>query len=421
MSDDSFFREVDEELRQDRVKAVWTRFGAWLLGGAVAVIAVTAGVVAYEHYQTNQANAAGDRYAAAMRLADEGKSEDAIEALQDIAGNGVGAYPALARLSIGGIEAKAGRPEEAVAAYDAVANDSDVPGGLRDMAAIRAAYVLVDSGSLDDVRQRVERLSGDSDPLRFPAREAIALAAWKAGDAETAKPLLQGLVTDSGTPSDISGRARILLDLINSGATGPNALPPAEGGATPPPASADNGLGAVDLPGLLDGGSGQETTAGDGEAGTSGVAMPTTGLGQAGGEEAPAPAEPAEAAPSQEAAPAAPQSGDSSAPATAAPNADGSGGSAPSEGTANGTAPAAPSSSTGPAETTAPASPASDDQAAPAATTSPAPTVDAPADSGAGAETAPADGGSSAPADDAAGQTPTGAPPASQPDAATGN
>ncbi|WAP69257.1 tetratricopeptide repeat protein [Jiella pelagia] len=389
MSDDSFFREVDEELRQDKVKAVWTRFGAWLLGGAIAVIAITVGVVAYEHYETNQANAAGDRYAAAMRLADEGNADAAIQALQEIAGNGVGAYPALARLSIGGLEAKAGRPEQAVAAYDAVSNDADAPGGLRDMAAIRAAYVLVDSGSLDDVRQRVERLSGDSDPLRFPAREAIALAAWKAGDAETAKPFFQGLVDDSGTPSDISGRARILLDLINAGATGPNALTPAEGAETQSPASADNGLGAVDLPGLLDGG------AATGEAGAGGAVMPTTDLGQSGGPEAPAEPRADEAAPAGPQAGDVPQAGDASAPA--APGA-GASGAAPADGAA---------SQTG----TAPAEPDAEDQSLPAGTISPAPSAADPPEAGAG-------GGSSVPSDEASPEA--GTSPEAPADAASG-
>ncbi|ORE88024.1 hypothetical protein ATO4_24741 [Aurantimonas sp. 22II-16-19i] len=309
MSDDSFFREVDEELRHDKVKAVWTRFGTWLLVGAVVVVVGTAATVGYEHYRTTTANAAGDRYAAAVKLADDGQSEAAVTALEAVAADGVGAYPALARLSIGGIEAKAGRAPQAVAAYDAVANDAGAPQGLRDMAALRAAYVLVDSGSLDDVRQRVERLSGDSDPLRFPAREAIALAAWKAGDASTAKPLLEQLVADSGTPRDISGRARILLDLINSGATGPNALPPAaDSGAaaapTAPAAGADNGLGTVDLEGLLGGTGGPaagEGAASEGAAPQPGDAvMPTTGLGvsEGGASDAPEAAAPTDSAPS---------------------------------------------------------------------------------------------------------------------------
>ena len=41
-----------------------------------------------------------------------------------------------------------------------------------DWRAVRAAYVLVDHGALSDVRSRVERLTGDSEALRFPARNS---------------------------------------------------------------------------------------------------------------------------------------------------------------------------------------------------------------------------------------------------------
>ena len=367
MSDDSFFREVDEELRQDKVKAVWTRFGTWLLVGAVSVVVVTAGFVAFEHYQTTQANAAGDRYAAAVKLADDGKTDEAIKALKAIANDDFGAYPALARLSIGGIEAKAGRSKEAVAAYDSVSNDDEAPKGLRDMAAIRAAYVLVDTGTLADVRQRVERLSGDSDPLRFPAREAIALAAWKAGDAKTAKPLLDQLVTDQGTPRDISGRARILLDLINSGATGPNALPPAkdDGKSAAPAASADNGLGVVDLPGLLDGSGGASDAAtgqGNVSPGLGDGAMPTTDLGASTAGSAP------------------------DASGAAAPNAEGAGTSPSAPADASGTAAPSEAGATAPT-TSAPAGAAPADAppstpAAPDAVPAAKPAAEAPSSAG---------------------------------------
>ena len=40
MSDDSFFREVSEELRQDRVKAIWTRFGTYILAAVILVVVI---------------------------------------------------------------------------------------------------------------------------------------------------------------------------------------------------------------------------------------------------------------------------------------------------------------------------------------------------------------------------------------------
>lgn len=235
MSDDSFFREVSEELRHDRFKAVWTKFGAWIVAAIVLTIAVTAGIVGWDRYQTVQANKSGDDYLAAVDLARDGKGAEAVAALEAIAADGYGAYPDLARMSIGGVLHEQGKPEEAVAAFDRVANDSGAPRPIRDMATIRAAYILVDSGTLEDVRGRVERLTGDSEPLRFPAREAIALAAWKAGDRDTARQLFQQLRDDAGTPNGIAGRAQMMLEVI--AASDPAAATEAASGEPAPSAT----------------------------------------------------------------------------------------------------------------------------------------------------------------------------------------
>ncbi|EAS50476.1 conserved hypothetical protein [Aurantimonas manganoxydans SI85-9A1] len=236
MSDDSFFREVSEELRQDRVKAIWTRFGTYILAAVILVVVITAAVVGWDRYQTAQANASGDAYLAALQLARDGKPDEAITALDALAADSYGAYPDLARMSIGGVYQAQGKFDEAVAAFDKVAADAGAPDALRDMAAVRAAYVLVDHGALSDVRSRVERLTGDSEALRFPAREAVALAAWKAEDTETATMLFQQLVDDPGAPNGIISRARLMLDLIAAGKPMPEGtvMPEEIGAATAP-------------------------------------------------------------------------------------------------------------------------------------------------------------------------------------------
>ena len=274
MSDDSFFREVNEEIRQDRVKALWTRFGAYILAAIAIVLLATIAVVAWDRYEASLASASGDRYLAALKLAQSGKPDEAVTQLRTIADNGYGAYPDLARMSIGAVLADEKKPAEAVAVFDKVANDPGAPQPMRDMASIRAAYILVDTGSLAEVRDRVERLSGDSEPLRFPAREAIALAAWKAGDTDTAKPLFQKLVDDQGTPNGIRTRARVMLDLIQSGETSPKVAASAAGAAAEGAATASNGAGPGSAAGAR-----QAAPAGGGATATAVPAMPTTSLG----------------------------------------------------------------------------------------------------------------------------------------------
>src|SRR5690606_11580462 len=104
---------------------------------------------------------------------------EALAALRQLEEEGYGAYPLLARMRAATVLAANGDAQGAVAGFDAVAADTSIPGVIRDIARLRAALILVDTGSHADVSARAEALTGDTNPLRHSAREAIGLAAWK--------------------------------------------------------------------------------------------------------------------------------------------------------------------------------------------------------------------------------------------------
>ncbi len=62
---------------------------------------------------------------------------------------------------------------EGVKAYDAVAADSAVEAELRSAARIRAAYLLVDTASLDELTKRVADLAVPGNAWRNSARVRI--------------------------------------------------------------------------------------------------------------------------------------------------------------------------------------------------------------------------------------------------------
>ncbi len=216
MADDSFIREVNEELRSDQAKAIWRRFGPVLIGGAVAVVLGTAAYVGYSHWSEGKASASGDRFLAALDLAAAGKNDEALAALDDLEKTGYGAYPVLARLRAASVLAEKGDAAGAVKAFDEVAADGSVATGLRDVARLRAGYLLVDDGSYDDVAKRVEELSADGAPMRSSAREALGLAAWKAARYGDAAKLFKQIADDGLAPANIRQRANTMLELMRS-------------------------------------------------------------------------------------------------------------------------------------------------------------------------------------------------------------
>lgn len=214
MSDDSFIREVNEEIRQDQAKALWDRFGPAFIGFAVVVILATAAYVGYDYWRQSKANASGDAFSAALQLANDGKDDEALAALKALEDDSYGAYPLLARMRAATVLANKGDFAGAVAEFDAVAADTAIPDSIRDMARLRAGLILVDSGSYEDVSKRVELLAADGNALRFSAREALGLAAWKAGKAADALNFLDQIANDEGVPRNTADRARLLAELI---------------------------------------------------------------------------------------------------------------------------------------------------------------------------------------------------------------
>jgi len=216
MSDDSFIREVNEELRQERARALWGRFGPLLIGFAIILVLATGLYQGYSFWQSKKSARIGDEFLQALQLADAKDFSTAVETLAKVEKTGFGGYPALAKLRAASLEQQQGNNEKALQAYDAIAKDHSIPLILQKIAKVRAAFILVDDGTLADVEQRVKDLATDIDPMRFAAREALGMAEWKSGNNEQAVHYFTQIKQDQSAQSSSTMRAQLMLDLIAS-------------------------------------------------------------------------------------------------------------------------------------------------------------------------------------------------------------
>lgn len=213
---DSFIREVNEELRSEQVRAVWTRYGGILIALAVLIVVGTIGKVAYDYWEESSASASGDAFLAALTLAKDNKPDEALAALQKLEADGHGAYPLLARMRAATLQAQKGDAAAAAAAFKAIADDASVEQPVRDAARLRSAYLLVDAGSYAQVQGEVESLAVAGNGMRHSAREVLGLAAMKAGDMTKARDWFQQIIDDAEAPRNLANRAQMMLDVIAS-------------------------------------------------------------------------------------------------------------------------------------------------------------------------------------------------------------
>ena len=225
-----FFREVDEDVRRDRVLRYWTKYRYLLIAFAILVVAGTGAWRLYNYYRGEAAQAASAKYEAASQLSRDGKSTEAaaaFDALSKIAPKG---YAILARLRAADARA-ASDPQAAINAYEALAADPSFDPAFKDFAKLRAAMLRVDSDDPLEFERRFAPLASDSFPYHHQIRELLGLAALKRNAFDTAGNWFDGIVSDPRAPAGVHMRAQALLGLVQSAA-----LPPANAQAgTPPP------------------------------------------------------------------------------------------------------------------------------------------------------------------------------------------
>lgn len=215
MAEDNIFREVDEELRSDRMRALWRRIAPFVIGAAVAIVAVVAVNEGWAWYSNSQSSRSSEELYAALASANGDDLAAAQAELDTLAANGSGGYPVLAEFAKASLLAKSGDTAGAVAAYDALANaQSNVR--LRELALLQAATLLVDTGTLADVEARVGTIATDDNPMRRVARELIGLAQFKAGDAAAAKTTFEAILNDPLAQEGIRNRVAYYIAQMTS-------------------------------------------------------------------------------------------------------------------------------------------------------------------------------------------------------------
>jgi hypothetical protein len=236
--DDGLLREVEEELRRERLEKIWKEYGTYIVAGAAVIVLGVLGYKYWENHRLVAAQDSGARYEDALLLVNEKKDGSAEKEFEKIVADGAGGYRALAQLQLAGTQGKQGKKAEALATYEALANDSGADSMLRGFAQLQAAGLRIGQADFTEIENRLNPLMADDSPWRFSARELLGLAAFKAGKPTEARTILTPLFVDQSTPQSITERAQIVMAEIAAGEIANKAASetPASG-ATATPAS----------------------------------------------------------------------------------------------------------------------------------------------------------------------------------------
>lgn len=208
------FSEIEQDLRREQANKLWEKYGIYVAGLAVAIVLVAAAIVGWRAWNNSQAEASSAKFNALIAAAATQKPEEAAAALSTFAADATSGYAALARMEQAGYLLKAGDTKGAIAAFDQVANDRSVSPILQGMARIKAALLLVDTATYDEMNGRLASLDESGNAWRNNARELLGLSAYKAGKYAEAETNFAAIVADPSASGGLRDRAHVMQALL---------------------------------------------------------------------------------------------------------------------------------------------------------------------------------------------------------------
>ena len=204
MSDsDSFIREVTEEVRQDRMIRYWKRYGPYVLGAIVLIVATAAGWAWMEDQARQQARETGG----AFLSAEPGDLDAATRLVETVEGPAT----VIAQLRRAASLAAAGQTDAAIGAYRTVAGQSAATRAYADHAALQAARLEAPTLPTEDALVLVDPLVAPDAPYRLLALELRAALLLNAGRVEDAHADLNAILSAPTRTAALDGRAQALL------------------------------------------------------------------------------------------------------------------------------------------------------------------------------------------------------------------
>ncbi len=211
---DLLLREVDEELRRERLLRLWKRYGPAVIALAVGIVLVVAAWQGWSWYRERQLDHDSTLFERTARTVAELAPLKAAERWAQLGPTlKTGDYRLAALMREAAARARAEDFETAGRLYAQAARQADDE-RLRYFARLREAVAALEAGKRDEAGALLERLAVPENPFYHGILELLAVLALDAGDLDAARTHLDAILDDPAAPPGLSQRARQLKDLI---------------------------------------------------------------------------------------------------------------------------------------------------------------------------------------------------------------
>lgn len=204
---ETFLREVDENLRRDRARDFARKNLKWFILAIVLFLGASGGWIYWKYSQRQQSEREVERLAELYKNIGSGNRAGAAQKLDELSRSKHPSVRASALFTRAALAIEENDAKLATAKYREAAEDEDLPKPYRDAALIRQTAMEFDTLKPEEVIARLQPLAKPGEPWFGSAGEMTAAAMIKQGNKPAAGRLFVAIARDKTVPDTIRTRA----------------------------------------------------------------------------------------------------------------------------------------------------------------------------------------------------------------------
>jgi len=211
---DAFIQEVDEDVKNDNLKALWDKYGLLVIAFVVLAVSLTISFDQIKNWRIAQNQQRTEEYIMATQ-AQADNPENMIAGLQKISQKNQGIFSDFARLQIANVLLNQNKVEEALVALENLVNDKQVNSEVKHVALVKLATYKLDTMDKDSFEQLLQPLLNEKTSWTPMAQDLLAMSAIKNGDIETARTIYENILKINDLPEGFKARIQDMLSSIS--------------------------------------------------------------------------------------------------------------------------------------------------------------------------------------------------------------
>lgn len=218
---DDIFKEVEEQMRQERMNALWKKFGPYILGIAALILLTVVGVQYYQKYTKDIAAKDGQKLIEALDIINDPQmdNEQGMNQLVELVENGSNGYPTIAKFRLASeYEKDSAKHDAAITLYSELSKEAEIE-EMKSLATIRKAYLEMDRKDYASLQADLSALHGKWIIFKD---EILGAKAYEEKDFETAMSHFDAILTSENASSSVTRRANEAMSLLVSKGFSPN-------------------------------------------------------------------------------------------------------------------------------------------------------------------------------------------------------